>query len=193
MSPNTLLRPRFAALIDCRAKERFQYHKFWRQRINIEMTRLKKTLHSCFLLPTNRLCFSIFLTSFLLFSPGAQADKAALVVNALDNKMSVAHLPAAEAFKLLMDKPSIVVLDVRTPAEFQQVRIAGAVNIDFYAKNFIERLNGLDKQKQYLLHCRSGARSGRALGIMKDLGFTTVLHLQGGMNDWQRYKLPTQP
>ena len=49
------------------------------------------------------------------------------------------------------DDPNFVILDVRTPQEFQSGHIQGAINIDFYAPDFPQQLDKLDKSKVYVL------------------------------------------
>jgi rhodanese-related sulfurtransferase len=95
----------------------------------------------------------------------------------------VTHVNAAEAAQLVAGK-KVVVLDVRTPAEFAGGHIAGAKLIDIGSPDFEQRLDQLDKSRTYLVHCRSGARSTRALSTFSKLGFKSVVHLDGGMNAW---------
>lgn len=78
----------------------------------------------------------------------------------------------------------LVVLDVRTPDEFGAGHIPGAVNIDFYEASFAADLDALDKDAPYALYCRSGNRSGQTLQMMRDLGFTNVSDLDGGIITW---------
>lgn len=75
-----------------------------------------------------------------------------------------------------------IVLDVRTPAEFQDSHVLSAKNIDFKNSNFKSEIEKLDKNKTYKLYCRSGHRAGLALKIMEDLGFKHVENL-GGLSD----------
>ena len=88
-----------------------------------------------------------------------------------------------------------VLLDVRTQEEFDSGFIAGAENLDFYkGEAFTQALSNMDKNKPYLIYCRSGARSGRTIQIMKDLGFKEVYNLSGGILDWNAQGLPlTKP
>ena len=81
--------------------------------------------------------------------------------------------------------PSVVILDVRTPAEFQEGHIQSAINIDFEASNFESEVNKLDKSNSYAVYCRSGRRSGLATEIMVKSGFKSVFNLTGGIIDWQ--------
>jgi rhodanese-related sulfurtransferase len=70
-----------------------------------------------------------------------------------------------------------VILDVRTPEEYKETRVKGAVNIDFKNPNFKSEIEKLDKSKPYKLYCRSGNRSGKAMELMKGMGFTNLENL----------------
>src|SRR5215469_16004311 len=65
---------------------------------------------------------------------------------------AIQHVDPQQAQKLIADK-KVVVLDIRTPGEFNSGRIAGAKNIDFQAPNFEQSIDQLDKSKAYLVHC----------------------------------------
>ena len=84
-----------------------------------------------------------------------------------------------------------VILDVRTPAEYAEGHIAGAVNIDFYSSEFEEMVKALDRDDTYFIYCRSGNRSGQARNLMEGLGFAEVYNLSGGINAWQDAGLAT--
>jgi len=79
----------------------------------------------------------------------------------------------------------IQLIDVRTPEEVAEGTIAGAVNFDFRADGFEQKLVVLDKTKPVYVFCRSGGRSADAASIMKDLGFSEIYDLGGGMIDWK--------
>lgn len=79
-----------------------------------------------------------------------------------------------------------VVLDVRTEGEVDEGQIPNAINLDFNkGQGFIYNLEALDKSKTYYVYCRSGARSGQACKIMKELGFEKAYNLVGGILAWQ--------
>lgn len=101
-------------------------------------------------------------------------------------KSGVLHVSATEASELLDDDSSIVVLDVRTAEEHSEFKIRDHVNIDYLSDDFRERLSELDKDQVYLLHCGSGGRSGKALPTMHELGFSNVIHLDGGTGAWTK-------
>ena len=92
-------------------------------------------------------------------------------------------ISSSEAKELLAQKSQdgdFCILDVRTSGEFSRGAIEGAINLDFYAPDFSQELAGLDKNKTYLLYCRSGNRSKSALAIMKQSGFGYVYELDRG-------------
>jgi rhodanese-related sulfurtransferase len=84
-----------------------------------------------------------------------------------------------------------VVLDVRTPGEFAKGHLDGAVLVDYRSAGFREEMAGFDRTKTYLVYCRTGHRSTRALGIMSELGFRSYYHLEGGITRWAEEGLPT--
>ena len=77
--------------------------------------------------------------------------------------------------------PDAVLIDVRTPAEFNGGKLPGAKNIDMFSKDFLTQIDKLDKDKTYLLYCRSGNRSGQACNIMAGRGFTKLYNMAGGV------------
>jgi len=96
-------------------------------------------------------------------------------------------IDAPEALALIernRDNPDFIIFDIRTPEEFNEGHIENAVNMDFYADTFRDDLDLLDKNKTYFIYCRSGNRSGRAMSIMKDLGFKEVYNLSVGIQEW---------
>jgi rhodanese-related sulfurtransferase len=96
---------------------------------------------------------------------------------------------ANQARKLLQErggKADFVVLDVRTPAEFAGGHLPGAVNLDIQSHDFETRLTGLDRGKTYLVYCRSGNRSTKAVQAMERLEFPRVLHMRAGMIGWEK-------
>ncbi len=93
---------------------------------------------------------------------------------------------------LKKDTPHYIVLDIRTPKEFAEGHIKDAVLVDFLAPNFDERINKLDKDVRYILHCRTGARSTRAMAVMEELGFKNVVHMTDGIVGWHKNGLPVE-
>jgi len=76
-----------------------------------------------------------------------------------------------------VDTSHATIIDVRTPAEYAQGHLRGAVNIDVQATTFASQIAALPQDGTYLLYCRSGARAGQAKTIMNQAGFTDVTNL----------------
>ncbi len=87
-------------------------------------------------------------------------------------------------------KEGYAVLDLRTLAEVAQGHIEGAEHLDFLADGFDQRLQELDRDRHYLIHCASGGRSGKALERMRELGFRNVLHMDAGFRGWLAAEYP---
>jgi rhodanese-related sulfurtransferase len=77
-----------------------------------------------------------------------------------------------------------VIIDVRTPQEFAEGHIEGAMNIDFYDNHFENKINAIDKSKTILVYCKSGKRSGKAATILTKNKFKNVYDLSGGITNW---------
>lgn len=104
---------------------------------------------------------------------------------------SVAEDIKVEEFKSKMDSmEDEIILDVRTPEEWANGTIPGAVKVDWYGDNFEAEIAKLDKSKPVLVYCAAGGRSARAMKKLSDLGFTQVYNLKGGMGAWNKAKYP---
>lgn len=87
-------------------------------------------------------------------------------------------------FSELVTQEGGQILDVRTPEEWEDGTIKGAIKMNFYDGNFKNQLAKLDKTKPVYVYCKSGGRSGKAAKQMEKMGFTTVYNLIGGMGAW---------
>ncbi len=104
------------------------------------------------------------------------------------------ELPPSECRRMLEEEPreACMVLDVRTGKEFREGHLAGARNVDFYAPAFRDQLAGLDRNKKYLVYCRTGVRGARAMEMMRQLGFRHVTNIRGGFTGWTAAGLPAE-
>ena len=93
-------------------------------------------------------------------------------------------------FSSKVTESGIITLDVRTPGEFNEGHIEGASLIDFQSGNFENEIASLDKNQTYAVYCRSGNRSGEAVKVMTEAGFTKLYNLDGGVIDWASAGLP---
>lgn len=89
-----------------------------------------------------------------------------------------------DEFAAQVATPGVITLDVRTPGEFMEGHIDGAINIDFESGNFENEIAALDPNATYAVYCRSGNRSGQAVKVMSGAGFTNLVNLDGGVIDW---------
>jgi rhodanese-related sulfurtransferase len=112
-----------------------------------------------------------------------------LLLAGCSSSSSAVDLSVSE-FSSKVAEAGIITLDVRTPGEFNEGHIEGAKLIDFQSGNFESEIATLDKTKTYAVYCRSGSRSGQAVKIMSDAGFTNIYNLDGGVIDWANAGLP---
>ncbi|MEQ8479862.1 MAG: rhodanese-like domain-containing protein [Hoeflea sp.] len=94
------------------------------------------------------------------------------------------------AYEALESDPSIVVLDIRTPSEFSRGHVEGAINIDYYADDFAERIADLDPKKTYVMYCQAGGRSHALMRAFSKTEFSNVMHIPAGFSGWRREGLP---
>ncbi len=106
------------------------------------------------------------------------------------NIIAVSPKAASDLITQHKGDSEFVILDIRTPGEFQSGHLPNAILIDFYANTFADEINRLDRQKTYLLHCRSGNRSTRSLSLFEKLKFQKIYHLSSGINGWKAEGLP---
>ncbi len=97
----------------------------------------------------------------------------------------------ATEYKEVSKKEKGVLVDVRTPEEFQAGHLKKARNSDFRGGKFAQEFAGWDKDKTYYLYCASGNRSGQALKLMQEAGFTNVYNI-GGYKDLKAAGLKTK-
>jgi rhodanese-related sulfurtransferase len=135
----------------------------------------------------------IFCTAFMaLISVYAQDCAGQHVVKIKESHVIKTLEPrlAFEFIKKNRRNAGFVVLDIRTPQEFQDGHIGGAVNIDYRSATFGADLDRLDKTKTYFVYCRIGRRSAEAIGIMIQKGFTSIYRTPGDIVAWRAAGLP---
>ena len=80
---------------------------------------------------------------------------------------------------------NVQVLDVRSPQEYSEGYIPGAININVNSADFTERIQSLNQEKPVYIYCRTGNRSRRAAEILKKEGFKEPIVIEGGFTDWK--------
>lgn len=121
-------------------------------------------------------------------TPPAASTPASVAVGATG---AFATISAQEASTVIGQAPAdLVVLDVRTPEEYAEGHLDGAVLVDFYEPDFADQLSRLDLGVPYLVYCQSGNRSGQTLTMMQQLDFASAVDINGGIVAWQASGLP---
>lgn len=111
----------------------------------------------------------------------------ALCVSMISMAQTKSENVDAATFKKLIDEKKSVLIDLRTNDELvKKGFIKGADHIDWFGKNAEETVKKLDKSKTYLVYCAGGGRSGECAELMKKEGFTHVINLEKGFDDWKK-------
>jgi rhodanese-related sulfurtransferase len=95
------------------------------------------------------------------------------------------YVISQKKFKRQMNKEDVVILDVRTPEEYNEGYIPGAILINFKDSTFTQKVSALDKNKHYLVYCKSGNRSNKTVQYMHSNGFKRVHQLENGYSKWK--------
>lgn len=93
--------------------------------------------------------------------------------------------------KAMITKGNVVVVDVRTPQEWNAGHLAGAVLVDFYDANFESNIKKVAKDKKVVVYCARGGRSASASEKMTAWGWKNVTNMTGGYQAWSAAGLPT--
>lgn len=109
---------------------------------------------------------------------------AILLISCSNTNSQIIENINASQFETLIKKQDGIILDVRTSEEFYSGHISDATNLDYYKNDFEEKLNIMRKDIPIYVYCRSGGRSKKAAGYMKNLGFSKVYNLIGGIGAW---------
>lgn len=90
----------------------------------------------------------------------------------------------------ILNDTDIIILDVRTSEEINTGYIPNSTFIDYYDKNFENKINLIDRSKKIYTLCKSGGRSVKAAEILSKNGFRNVYNLEGGFMRWKANKMP---
>ena len=95
-------------------------------------------------------------------------------------------------YEILLKDPSAQLVDVRTKDEFAVSHLKDAQNICVTDNDFKQKVAFLDRSKPVYVYCKKGGRSAQASKILKQMGFTKIFDLQGGITNWEQQQLSTQ-
>jgi len=93
---------------------------------------------------------------------------------------------------MLQKDPKLIVLDVRTPEEYKDGHIPGAINLDIRQADTFNKLDKLNRNAKYIVYCRTNHRSGMAVDHMMQSGFKNVYQMMDGFPGWEANKLVVQ-
>lgn len=102
------------------------------------------------------------------------------------------NLSAVDFQKKLAETPNGILIDVRTPGEFEKGHLAKSQNIDWNGNNFDAQVQTLDHNAPLFVYCLSGGRSGNAAAKLRTMGFGKVYEMAGGMMKWRAAELPEE-
>ncbi len=105
--------------------------------------------------------------------------------NETNSVIIIKDLNWKEFYERFNNSSNSMLLDVRTPEEYSQLRIPGSLLIDIHLPDFKERISKLDRNKEYFVYCKRGIRSMNAANLMCELGFTKIVNLTGGITTWE--------
>lgn len=109
---------------------------------------------------------------------------------ALDDQTDQHLLTPKEVQSKKENSPQLVIVDVRTPEEYQAGHIEGALLINWNDPSFEQSIAKLDKSQPTVVYCAVGGRSGKAYSKLKQMGFQQVFDMKGGFDAWRKDKLP---
>jgi len=95
------------------------------------------------------------------------------------------NLMEREFRQALEEDKSIVLIDVRTEGEHRMGHIPNSLHFDMFSPDLGQKIQSLDKDKNYFVYCRSGARSANVCSMMGQMGFPKITNLFGGLFDWK--------
>jgi adenylyltransferase/sulfurtransferase len=104
---------------------------------------------------------------------------------------AVEEISAGELKRRMDEGDALEVIDVRDPHEWAICRIPGTRLLPL--GSLAEHLHEFDSSKTYVMHCKSGVRSAKAIAQLRRAGFRRLLNLKGGVLAWSREVDPSVP
>jgi len=126
-------------------------------------------------------------SGYLLFTSDSVSE-----VGEHADSLELYEMSPGETVERMKSGDDVVVLDVRTISEYEEIHLKGALLLPVQAlsQTSLNDIGLIDKDQEIILYCRSGARSKTAYNIMSSLGYTNVKSVAGGMVHWEEDSYP---
>jgi len=111
------------------------------------------------------------------------------------SKNEFGEIEPKEVFNILeknRDNPDFVVLDVRTPEEYDEGHIENAHLLNIRSKDFEDELERMDKNKKYFVYGKAEHKGSKAVELMEEHGYAEAHNVAGGIDKWRLKRLPVE-
>jgi rhodanese-related sulfurtransferase len=110
-------------------------------------------------------------------------------IQSASQQLGYKTISVSDANALIQSSPNLLVVDVRTPQEYAQGHLKGAINIPL--SDLPLQIGGLDQSRPILVYCQTGVRSAQAATMLVNASFTQVYDMEGGLTAWINAGYPT--
>lgn len=114
-----------------------------------------------------------------------------IFVSACHSKGGQSKLSPDDFESMLLKQPGIL-LDVRTPSEYENGHLADALNLNFLDGSFKREVSKLSPSSTFYVYCQKGGRSNDAVKLLEKKGFHHVYELDGGFQNWKENEKPIE-
>jgi len=133
---------------------------------------------------------ALALTAPLTGCSSSDTDTASVPIDVVIEAPTAVERVDASMFGAVVETPGITIIDVRTPGEFAQGHIEGAINYNVEGPDFANQIMGLDPAGVYAVYCQSGNRSQVAVSQMSSIGVNSIFELESGISGWESAGFP---
>lgn len=128
----------------------------------------------------------LILSLILLLSACSVNDLTGEVIASENNEDNFQKRISIEETQKLIEEEKPLIIDIRTPEEYNQGHLEGAININFYENTFYKEIKEIETEKPILIYCRSASRSGKAMKGLKGQLENAIYEMKDGIIAWQR-------
>ena len=130
-------------------------------------------------------CCFLLLVGSVLFACNPTSQESLSVDNSSsESSLNYTKLDPPDFAHKLNELDNELLIDVRTPDEYNTGHLEGATILDFRDSNFRKQVDHLDRSRPVMIYCAAGGRSSAAVTVLQELGFAEIYELQGGLTSW---------